>query len=690
MRGVAAFVAALCVVACDPSATDAVLLPYERAPRNRQPPSQSTHDASGGLDASDPPLQRLEHAKFGTRPNFVIVYLDDSGFSDLGLACAQFGTGDNGGRPCAATPRMDALARGGVWFSDFHVAASVCTPSRAGLLTGRLAARSSMHLVLMQADTRGLPPAELTLAEMLGRSGYDTAFTGKWHLGWNPAHRPVRQGFDEALAVPFSVDMGCHVAWECAHADYFGAHVRPASGALPKGLADALRTACRLQRPLDDLGGVDGPLVPKHQPHCPRDRGDRSGRERWEPVAKRYGYAARVAPLALVHGVAAKGGAGGTATHTVVQQPLNVSALAEVHASFAERFVAAHRARRKKDGLHDARPFFLYIAPHHVHGPLTPARAWQGRSGALGPYGDAMLEVDAMVGRVADALEAAGVDENTLLFASSDNGPYPNRARQLLGGQFGPFNKGGKGTAYEGGQRVWAFARWPGHIRKHGVSRALASAMDLMPTFATLAGVRLPRDRYYDGRDLSAVLFDRSHHHHTSMLCFGAKVSEGAVRVGRWKVMLVGKAERVYDVDADPRERKDLSAHKGAPRNLTHGERYLLLRAGWKPSMPFVPPLKKAAKVLWKEWKDSRELEGHWITDAKPPGMHALSRDGRGGCKASPIEECFACCDPGAYDCHCKDGYQASAATAACSKAQRECAIDALSWLPARPQGRAG
>ena len=148
--------------------------------------------------------------------------------------------------------------------------------------------------------------------------------------------------------------------------------------------------------------------------------------------------------------------------------------------------------------------------------------------------------------------------------------------------------------------------------------------------------LRLPRDRYYDGRDLSAVLFDRSHHHHTSMLCFGAKVSEGAVRVGRWKVMLVGKAERVYDVDADPRERKDLSAHKGAPRNLTHGERYLLLRAGWKPSMPFVPPLKKAAKVLWKEWKDSRELEGHWITDAKPPGMHALSRDGRGGCKASP------------------------------------------------------
>ena len=172
-------------------------------------------------------------------------------------------------------------------------------------------------------------------------------------------------------------------------------------------------------------------------------------------------------------------------------------------------------------------------------------------------------------------------------------------------------------------------------------------------------------------------------------MCFGAKVSEGAARIGRWKVMHTGKGESVYDVDADPRELKDLGAHKGTPPNLTHGERYLLHRAGWKPSMPFVPPLKKAAKVLWKEWKDSREREGEWITDAKPPGMHALTRDGRGGCKNQPFEDCFACCDPGAYDCHCKDGHQAPAATAACSEAQRECAIGALSWLPARPRDHA-
>ena len=136
-----------------------------------------------------------------------------------------------------------------------------------------------------------------------------------------------------------------------------------------------------------------------------------------------------------------------------------------------------------------------------------------------------------MVGRVADALARARVAEDTLLFATSDNGPYLNRAAQLLGGQLGPFDRGGKGSVYEGGHRVWAFARWPGRVAAGHVSRALASAMDLMPTFASLAGVRLPRDRVYDGRDLSAVLFERAPHHHETLLCFGSRIT--AARIGR-------------------------------------------------------------------------------------------------------------------------------------------------------------
>ena len=154
--------------------------------------------------------------------------------------------------------------------------------------------------------------------------------------------------------------------------------------------------------------------------------------------------------------------------------------------------------------------------------------------------GGGVLEVDDVVGRIARALDAAGARGSTLTIATSDNGPYKNRAEQLLGGSYGPFDRGGKGTVYEGGHRVWALAHWPGAIAPARVARALASSMDVMPTLASLAGVRLPRDRSYDGRDLSAVLFDGERHHHASLLCFGRGPGNSAARIGRWKVLAPG------------------------------------------------------------------------------------------------------------------------------------------------------
>ena len=353
-------------------------------------------------------------------------------------------------------------------------------------------------------------------------------------------NRPAAHGFGESLTVPFSIDMACHVRWECNHANYWGAETPPD---LPKGLTEGLKQACGRGEPLDDLGTLGKPITIKTQPSCPLTADDKSGaagRGRWLPVSKRYGPYSQVAPLALVHALLPDGGRGAQgalARHTVVQQPVNVSALADVYASFAERFIQQHRAPNATSAstapaaLPAPAPFFLWVATHHVHNPMVPSRAFQGQSRALGPYGDAMLEVDAVVGRVSDALARAGVAENTLLFATSDNGPYANRAFQLLGGQFGPFDRGGKGTVFEGGHRVWAFAHWPGHVKAGHVSHALTSAMDLMPTFASLAGVQLPRDRVYDGRDLSAVLFEHSQHHHGALLCFGSKSS--AARIGR-------------------------------------------------------------------------------------------------------------------------------------------------------------
>jgi arylsulfatase A len=121
------------------------------------------------------------------RPNIVLILADDLGYGDLGCY----------GSETIATPRIDRMAREGLRFTDFYVAAPFCSPSRAALLTGRLPARCGVPYVLFPTEQTGLPPREVTLAELLKPAGYATACVGKWHLGWRRELRPQRQGFDE-------------------------------------------------------------------------------------------------------------------------------------------------------------------------------------------------------------------------------------------------------------------------------------------------------------------------------------------------------------------------------------------------------------------------------------------------------------------------------------------------------------
>lgn len=141
-------------------------------------------------------------------PNFVVIFIDDLGFADISAF----------GQTRYQTPNLDRMAREGRSFTSFYVAASVCTPSRAGLLTGAYPARVDMltndlsmdsgnHGVLWPGDRKGLNPDEVTIAEMLRERGYATACIGKWHLGDQPPFLPTSQGFDEYFGIPFSNDM---------------------------------------------------------------------------------------------------------------------------------------------------------------------------------------------------------------------------------------------------------------------------------------------------------------------------------------------------------------------------------------------------------------------------------------------------------------------------------------------------
>ena len=409
-------------------------------------------------------------------PNFVIISIDDLGYADVG----PFG----GTTP---TPNLDRMAREGRVFTSFYTAASVCTPSRAGLLTGCYPARIEMHSndpamdsqnhgVLWPGDRKGLNPSEITIAEVLKARGYATACVGKWHLGDQPEFLPTRQGFDEYFGIPFSNDMGTS---------------KPFNVPLP---------LVRGEKVIQELRDADQDLL-----------------------TKRY---------------------------------------TEEASEFLDR--------------HAKRPFFLYLAHAMVHAPLHVSDAYRGKTG-LGDYADAVAEVDWSVGRILDKLRALGIAENTLVLFTSDNGRRSENS---------PFS-GGKKTSAEGGFRVPLIAWRPGVVPAASRCNALISALDLLPTFAALAGKpHLPAaDRPIDGLDLSNLFHrDPPEQSARNVVLYYSKselpepVQQArldAVREGKWKLFLkpqrLGRvpAGALFDLEADTHEADDVSArHPEVVRQL--------------------------------------------------------------------------------------------------------------------------
>ena len=136
-----------------------------------------------------------------SKPNIIVIFCDDLGWGDLGCF----------GNPVIRTPNIDRMASEGQKWTQFYVAAPVCTPSRAALMTGRYPIRNGMtsakRAVLFPDSGGGLPPEEITLAEMLKDVGYATGIVGKWHLGHLPEYLPTAQGFDSYFGIPYSNDM---------------------------------------------------------------------------------------------------------------------------------------------------------------------------------------------------------------------------------------------------------------------------------------------------------------------------------------------------------------------------------------------------------------------------------------------------------------------------------------------------
>jgi arylsulfatase A-like enzyme len=341
-------------------------------------------------------------------PNIVIIFADDLGYGDLGCY----------GHPSIRTPNLDRMADEGMRFTDFYSACSVCTPSRAALLTGRYPIRTGMcsdtRRVLFPDSAGGLQEEEITLAEALKEQGYKTGCVGKWHLGHLPQFMPNRHGFDFYFGLPYSNDMD--------------------------------------RIPESPNGAARMPF----------------GKSEWFNV-----------PLYR--------------NEEIVERPADQTALTKRYTEEAVKFIRENKEE----------PFFLYFPHSFPHIPLFASEDFLGKS-PRGIYGDVVEELDWSVGQVLQSLRDEGLAENTLVFFTSDNGPWTTQA--VVGGSAGLLREG-KGSTWEGGMREPAIAWWPGKVAAGQIERGLASTMDLYTTCLTLAGAEIPDDRIVDGLDMTPILY---------------------------------------------------------------------------------------------------------------------------------------------------------------------------------------
>jgi arylsulfatase len=464
-----------------------------------------------------------------TKPNILFIVSDDTGYGDLG----PYGGGEGRGMP---TPSIDRMASEGMTFHSFYAQPS-CTPGRAAMQTGRIPNRSGMTTVAFQGQGGGLPAAEWTLASVLKTGGYQTYFTGKWHLGEADYALPNAQGYDEMKYVGL-YHLNAYTYGDPTWFPDMDAETRALFQKVTKG----------------SLSGKAG-----------------------EPAKEDFKINGQYVDTPVIDG-----------KEGVVGIPFFDGYVEKAALEFLDT------AAKDPD-----KPFFINVNFMKVHQPNMPAPEFEHKSISKSKYSDSVVELDTRIGRIMDKLRALGMDKNTLVVYTTDNGAwqdvYPDAG-------YTPF-RGTKGTVREGGNRVPALAIWPGKIKPASKSHDVVGGLDLMSTFASVAGVKLPeKDRegqpiIFDSYDMSPILLGTGKSQRKNWFYFTEnELSPGAARVGHFKAVFnlrgdngqptgglavdsnlgwkgsekyVATVPQVFDLLADPQERYDLFMNNFTERTWT-------------------------------------------------------------------------------------------------------------------------
>lgn len=429
------------------------------------------------------------------KPNIIYVLADDLGYGDLSCYDGKI-----------KTPNLDEFASEGIRFTDAHTSSSVCTPTRYGILTGRYNWRSKLKKSVLNGKSPSLIPSEReTVASMLKKEGYSTAYIGKWHLGWNWVK-------DENGIIDFS-------------------------------------------KPLT---------------HSPNDLGFNYA----------YGHSGSLdmAPYVYVEN--------GKATQVPVKKTVNTGKQSwwregltsddfvheDVTPNFFRRAMDYVKVQAKKE-----EPFFLYLPIPSPHTPILPTKDYQGKSG-MNPYGDFVMMIDDYIGQLLDVVKQAGVEENTLIVFTSDNGCSPQaNFKELAEYDHDPSGifRGHKADIYEGGHRVPFIVKWPGKIKPNRSSDETICTTDFMATCADIIDVDLKDDTAEDSFSMLPILLGKGNFKRSNTIHHSINGSF-SIREGDWKLVLCpgsggwsaprpGKVDlsvmpkyQLFNLDNDPQEENNL------------------------------------------------------------------------------------------------------------------------------------
>lgn len=461
----------------------------------------------------------------GVKPNVVFIYADDIGYGDLSCNGAQ----------TIKTPHVDLLAQQGVRFTNMHSSAATCTPSRYALLTGEYAWRRKGTGIATGDAGSIIRPERYTLADVFKNAGYQTAVVGKWHLGlgdktgtqdWNGHITPGPSdiGFDYSFILAATGDRVPCVYVENERVINFD----------PR---DPISVSYKENFPGEPTGKLNPELLKMHPSH---------GHD-----------------MSIVNGISRIGYMKGGKSALWKDEEM-----ADVITAKAIEYI-----EKSKD-----KPFFLYFATQDAHVPRVPNPRFAGSSG-MGPRGDAIVEFDWSVGEVLKTLKRLGLEQNTIVILSSDNGPvvddgYKDQAEELLGNHqpAGGF-RGGKYSSFEGGTRVPGILSWPGTVRA-AVSDKLLCQIDMLASFAQMLNLKLPAGTAPDSENHLEAWLNKGGKGREYLVLQNIQNNLSIVN-GNWKYIPSGKGvafnvhtktetgnlntDQLYDLSTDPGEKVNVA-----------------------------------------------------------------------------------------------------------------------------------